>query len=160
MKGIIFDLDNTITDRRQSITAFARRFARDFSFQLRPIPFHELENLLQNGDHLGFKPKPEMFKEMERVFDICHGCRRCFNLCDSFPRLFDLVDESNRVNWTPFPAPTQLDEVPRNAGPARLVGRDPDRAGDRERIHDLRTDRVHGVRAATGECRSRRCAGR
>jgi len=30
--------------------------------------------------------------EMERVFDICHGCRRCFNLCDSFPRLFDLVD--------------------------------------------------------------------
>jgi len=23
--------------------------------------------------------------EMRRVFDICHGCRRCFNLCDSFP---------------------------------------------------------------------------
>lgn len=33
-------------------------------------------------------------KELERVFDICHGCRRCFNLCDSFPRLFDLIDES------------------------------------------------------------------
>ncbi|MEZ5994837.1 MAG: heterodisulfide reductase-related iron-sulfur binding cluster [Hyphomonadaceae bacterium] len=33
-------------------------------------------------------------KEMERVFDICHGCRRCFNLCESFPRLFDMVDES------------------------------------------------------------------
>jgi len=32
--------------------------------------------------------------EMERVFDVCHGCRRCFNLCDSFPRLFDLIDES------------------------------------------------------------------
>lgn len=32
--------------------------------------------------------------EMERVFDICHGCRRCFNLCESFPRLFELVDES------------------------------------------------------------------
>jgi glycerol-3-phosphate dehydrogenase subunit C len=31
--------------------------------------------------------------EMERVFGICHGCRRCFNLCDSFPRLFDLIDE-------------------------------------------------------------------
>jgi len=31
--------------------------------------------------------------ELERVFDICHGCRRCFNLCESFPRLFDLVDE-------------------------------------------------------------------
>ena len=31
---------------------------------------------------------------MERVFDICHGCRRCFNLCDRFPRLFDLIDNS------------------------------------------------------------------
>ncbi|MBT6392497.1 MAG: Fe-S oxidoreductase [Nitrosomonadales bacterium] len=33
-------------------------------------------------------------KELERVFDICHGCRRCVNLCQSFPALFDLVDES------------------------------------------------------------------
>jgi len=33
-------------------------------------------------------------EEMERVLDICHGCRRCFNLCESFPRLFDLIDES------------------------------------------------------------------
>ena len=32
--------------------------------------------------------------EMRRVFDICHGCRRCFNLCESFPKLFDLIDES------------------------------------------------------------------
>lgn len=30
--------------------------------------------------------------EMERVFDICHGCRRCVSLCNSFPTLFDLVD--------------------------------------------------------------------
>lgn len=33
-------------------------------------------------------------KELERIFDICHGCRRCFNLCNSFPTLFDLIDES------------------------------------------------------------------
>jgi Fe-S oxidoreductase len=32
--------------------------------------------------------------ELERVFDICHGCRRCVSLCQSFPTLFDLVDES------------------------------------------------------------------
>ena len=31
---------------------------------------------------------------MERVFDICHGCRRCVSLCNSFPTLFDLVDNS------------------------------------------------------------------
>ncbi|WP_211163191.1 heterodisulfide reductase-related iron-sulfur binding cluster [Aromatoleum diolicum] len=31
--------------------------------------------------------------ELERVFDICHGCRRCVNLCNAFPTLFDLVDD-------------------------------------------------------------------
>ncbi|HUY86013.1 MAG TPA: heterodisulfide reductase-related iron-sulfur binding cluster, partial [Acidimicrobiales bacterium] len=31
--------------------------------------------------------------EMDRVFDLCHGCRLCFNLCPSFPTLFDFVDE-------------------------------------------------------------------
>jgi Fe-S oxidoreductase len=35
-----------------------------------------------------------LMKEMERVFDICHGCRRCVSLCQSFPTLFDLVDAS------------------------------------------------------------------
>ncbi len=38
-----------------------------------------------------------VFEELERVFDICHGCRRCFNLCHSFPTLFDLVDESDTM---------------------------------------------------------------
>ena len=33
--------------------------------------------------------------EMERVFDICHGCRRCVSLCQSFPTLFDLVDATD-----------------------------------------------------------------
>lgn len=38
-----------------------------------------------------------LFDEMERVFDICHGCRRCVSLCESFPTLFDLVDESSTM---------------------------------------------------------------
>ena len=29
-------------------------------------------------------------KELERIFDICHGCRRCVSLCNAFPTLFDL----------------------------------------------------------------------
>ena len=32
--------------------------------------------------------------ELERVFNICHGCRRCVSLCKAFPTLFDLIDES------------------------------------------------------------------
>jgi len=35
--------------------------------------------------------------ELERVFHICHGCRRCVSLCQAFPTLFDLVDESKTM---------------------------------------------------------------
>ncbi len=46
-------------------------------------------------DDPDFADRSKTEAEMERVFDICHTCRRCFNLCDSFPRLFDLIDESS-----------------------------------------------------------------
>jgi len=36
-------------------------------------------------------------KELGRIFDICHGCRRCVNLCTAFPTLFDLVDASSTL---------------------------------------------------------------
>jgi Fe-S oxidoreductase len=39
-----------------------------------------------------FYDKANLEAEMERVFDLCHGCRRCVSLCGSFPALFDLVD--------------------------------------------------------------------
>ncbi|MHB1814887.1 MAG: Fe-S oxidoreductase, partial [Steroidobacteraceae bacterium] len=32
--------------------------------------------------------------ELERVFEICQGCRRCFSLCNAFPTLFDAIDAS------------------------------------------------------------------
>jgi glycerol-3-phosphate dehydrogenase subunit C len=44
-----------------------------------------------------FYSEDALNKELERVFDICHGCRRCVNLCNSFPTLFDLVDESSTM---------------------------------------------------------------
>ena len=44
-----------------------------------------------------FYNETAIFDELERVFDICHGCRRCVSLCNSFPTLFDLVDESSTM---------------------------------------------------------------
>ena len=41
-----------------------------------------------------FYDSESLLEELERVYDICHGCRRCVSLCDAFPTLFDLVDES------------------------------------------------------------------
>jgi Fe-S oxidoreductase len=44
-----------------------------------------------------FFDETKLFDELERVFDICHGCRRCVSLCTAFPTLFDLVDESETL---------------------------------------------------------------
>ncbi len=44
-----------------------------------------------------FYDETALLKELERVFDICHGCRRCVNLCTAFPTLFDLIDASKTM---------------------------------------------------------------
>ena len=52
-----------------------------------------------------FYDQDSLFTELERVFEICHGCRRCVSLCNAFPTLFDLIDA----------APTfELDSVDKN----------------------------------------------
>src|SRR5210317_1929687 len=45
----------------------------------------------------GFYDEQACMTELERIFDICHGCRRCVSLCNAFPTLFDLVDESSTM---------------------------------------------------------------
>ena len=41
-----------------------------------------------------FYNEDKLMHELERVYDICHGCRRCVSLCTAFPTLFDLIDAS------------------------------------------------------------------
>ena len=48
----------------------------------------------QNPD---FYDEDKALAELERVYDICHGCRRCVSLCNAFPTLFDLIDESETM---------------------------------------------------------------
>jgi Fe-S oxidoreductase len=50
-----------------------------------------------NQNDAKFWDADDLNKELERVFDICHGCRRCVSLCNAFPTLFDLVDESDTM---------------------------------------------------------------
>lgn len=63
---ILFDLDNTLTDRKQSITNFTQRFAAIFADMLEGISFEQLEAAMQRGDNLGYKPKSQMFPELAR----------------------------------------------------------------------------------------------
>ena len=38
--------------------------------------------------------KTSLYSEMDRVYDICIGCRLCFNLCPSFPSMFESIDNA------------------------------------------------------------------
>ncbi|MHB1710505.1 MAG: heterodisulfide reductase-related iron-sulfur binding cluster [Acidimicrobiales bacterium] len=42
--------------------------------------------------HPKYLEDPDLREELERVFDLCHGCRLCFNLCPSFPSMFEAID--------------------------------------------------------------------
>ena len=44
-----------------------------------------------------FFDEKDLFTELERVYDICHGCRRCVSLCQAFPTLFDLIDKASTL---------------------------------------------------------------
>jgi glycerol-3-phosphate dehydrogenase subunit C len=50
------------------------------------ISYDPAEPVYWDGKALG--------KEVERTFEICHGCRLCFKYCDAFPTLFSLLDQS------------------------------------------------------------------
>ena len=58
-----------------------------------------------------FYDEQALFEELERVFDVCHGCRRCFNLCNSFPTLFDAIDESESMELDTVPKSVYWDVV-------------------------------------------------
>jgi len=58
-----------------------------------------------------FFNEDSLMAELERVYDICHGCRRCFNLCHSFPTLFDAIDESESMELDTVPKSVYWDVV-------------------------------------------------
>ena len=58
-----------------------------------------------------FYDETSLFEELERVYDICHGCRRCFSLCHSFPTLFDAIDESESMELDTVPKKVYWDVV-------------------------------------------------
>ena len=63
------------------------------------LEVHSTAMKLANPEPLGLNWKDpryfdraDLMLELDRIYDICHGCRLCFNLCPSFPALFDAID--------------------------------------------------------------------
>jgi glycerol-3-phosphate dehydrogenase subunit C len=47
-------------------------------------------------DDPDFLDPEKVERELRRVGEACHQCRRCLPLCPSFPKLFELIDASGR----------------------------------------------------------------
>lgn len=63
--AVIFDLDDTLTDRAASIHHFSQQFYRDFQSHLHEnIPFDAVHHVIQVGDGGGYRPKEDLFREI------------------------------------------------------------------------------------------------
>jgi len=58
-----------------------------------PPPEHPSEALGYGDD--AWSDEASIERELRRVGEICHQCRRCLPLCPSFPKLFELVDATD-----------------------------------------------------------------
>ncbi len=58
-----------------------------------------------------FWDEARLVAEAGRIFEICHGCRRCVSLCTAFPTLFDLIDEGETGELDAVPKETYWDVV-------------------------------------------------
>ena len=58
-----------------------------------PISYSPTDGLSYDPSEPVYWDGGALAKEIERTFEICHGCRMCFKYCDSFPSLFSFIDD-------------------------------------------------------------------
>ena len=63
-KAVLFDLDDTLTDRIQSLSAFTYRFSEDFANHLSPVDYVTLNNALLRSAGKGYRSKEEIFLDL------------------------------------------------------------------------------------------------
>ena len=61
----------------------------------KPISYQPTDGLTYDPEDARYWDRGLLRKEVERVFEVCNGCRMCFKFCDSFPRLFTFLDQEH-----------------------------------------------------------------
>ena len=63
--------------------------------------------------HPKYFDESDLRVELDRVYDLCHGCRLCFKFCTAFPTLFEYIDADpaqDSANMTPAQQDQVVDE--------------------------------------------------
>ena len=58
-----------------------------------PVPYAPTAGISYSPSESVYWDHDALSGEIDRTFEICHGCRMCFKYCDSFPLLFSFIDE-------------------------------------------------------------------
>ncbi len=70
ISSVLFDLDNTLTDRTETIARFSVRFLEDFRPTLRStMNIEAVHQVMHTGDGGGYRPKETMFGEIQSMLD-------------------------------------------------------------------------------------------
>lgn len=64
--AILFDLDNTLTNRRASVTKFARQFHIDFRQKHQMRRSEDMVPIIQNADGGGYRPLDERWRGLQK----------------------------------------------------------------------------------------------
>jgi Fe-S oxidoreductase len=70
-----------------------------------PISYKPTDGLSYDPSQATYWDPAALAKEVERTFEICHGCRLCFKYCDAFPTLFSLIDDRHDGDVARITAP-------------------------------------------------------
>lgn len=65
-KAILFDLDNTLTNRAASITKFAREFYKHFRPRHQMTRIEDIEPIIHNADGGGYRPLDERWRGLQK----------------------------------------------------------------------------------------------
>jgi glycerol-3-phosphate dehydrogenase subunit C len=58
----------------------------------KPLSYQPTDGLTYDPEDPRYFDAQALRKEVDRVFEVCNGCRMCFKYCDTFPDLFTLLD--------------------------------------------------------------------
>ena len=88
-QAILFDLDETLTDRRQSIEHYAERFQGDFTHHLASTTVSTIAAAILTADVRGYRPREEILEDFSqrlpwRTIPEVSRLRRHWETC--FPR--------------------------------------------------------------------------
>lgn len=75
-KAVLFDLDDTITDRRASLVEYANFFQADFHQDLVGSGWTDVHSVITEADGLGYAAREDVFRALQgQLAWRCVSCR-------------------------------------------------------------------------------------